>query len=395
MSIGVLQTVPPFGSIDPMEALGPLESLESLVREAKEGLSFDRTISRRLVHRASVTEVFLTDSVVAGADRFLVGAQLPRNHALYRPEESGRCDFMLLVETVRQAGIFLSHRYHDVPLGHHFIFKALSLHIVDPAALRVGSGPLAVALDVKVVTPAGTRTSRRFDARFDMVIEVGGRECARASAGVVVIDGVRYGRLRQRGRVAEATAAGRPEAAAGSRPEAAAGGRPGADRRTGPSGQKGQGDQTGQIDQGGQGGQVGQGGCSEVRFGKQAGRDRAGTRSGAGSRDVLRPGPDSGPTTRPDGTGEWRLHVDPTHPGYFEHPSDHVPGMLLLESFRQAAELVTGEGGVLSSMEAEFAVFGELAEPVKVHAARTEGGRIRLSATQRGRLLATAGARCA
>ncbi|WP_306327705.1 AfsA-related hotdog domain-containing protein [Streptomyces venezuelae] len=360
----------------PLEPLEPLESLESLVREAKDGLSFDRTISRRLVHRASVTEVFLTDAVVAGADRFLIGAQLPRNHALYRPEETGQCDFMLLVETVRQAGIYLSHRHYDVPLGHHFIFKALSLHITDPAALRVGAGPLAVVLDVNVATPGGrtattpggraaagmpggavtgamtgaipgamtgavsgptpgavigARNPRRFDARFDMVIEVGGRECARASAGVTVIDGVRYARLRQRGRTT-GTVPARPSA------YETKGGAPG------------------------------------------------------DARGVLRPAP--GTAVRQAGTGEWRLHVDPTHPGYFEHPSDHVPGMLLLEAFRQAA-LELGGGTVLAALEAEFAVFGELGETVTVQAAATTAGdgRMRLSATQGGRVLATAGAR--
>ncbi|QES07645.1 gamma-butyrolactone biosynthesis protein [Streptomyces venezuelae] len=343
MSIGVLQTVLP------LEPLEPLESLESLVQEAKDGLSFDRTISRRLVHRASVTEVFLTDAVVAGADRFLIGAQLPRNHALYRPEETGQCDFMLLVETVRQAGIYLSHRHYDVPLGHHFIFKALSLHISDPAALRVGAGPLAVVLDVNVATPGGrttgipgARNPRRFDARFDMVIEVGGRECARASAGVTVIDGVRYARLRQRGRT-EGTVPARPSAYEGTAPA-----RPSAYER--------------------KGGAPGYG------------------------RGVLRPAP--GTAIRPTGTGEWRLHVDPTHPGYFEHPSDHVPGMLLLEAFRQAALELSG-GTVLASLEAEFAVFGELGEAVTVQAAATTAGdgRMRLSAAQGGRVLATAGAR--
>ncbi|MEF9884605.1 ScbA/BarX family gamma-butyrolactone biosynthesis protein [Streptomyces sp. P9-A4] len=319
----------------PLEPLEPLESLESLIREAKDGLSFDRTVSRRLVHRASVTEVFLTDAVVAGADRFLVGAQLPRNHALYRPEKTGQADFMLLVEAVRQAGIFLSHRYHDVPLGHHFIFKALSLRISDPAALRVGSGPLPVVVDVRVVTPAGGRNPRRFDARFDMVIEVGGRECARASAGVTVIDGVRYGRLRQRGRTAQPA-------------------------------------------------------------GPVAGAVAAG--DSAESRGVL--------LSVPGAPGTWRLRVDPTHPGYFEHPSDHVPGMLLLEAFRQAA-LLTGRAGgagagaragaggavALASLDAEFAVFGELAETVTVEATATPDGRVRLSATQGSRVLATAVAR--
>ncbi|CAM5429115.1 lactone biosynthesis protein [Streptomyces tanashiensis] len=361
MSIGVLQTVLP------VEPLAPVESLESLIREAKEGLSFDRTISRRFVHRASVTEVFLTDAVVAGSDRFLVGAQLPRNHALYRPEETGQCDFMLLVETVRQAGIFLSHRYHDVPLGHHFIFKALSLRIGDPAALRVGCGPLAVVLDVKVVTPAGGRNPRRFDARFDMVIEVGGRECARASAGVVVIDGVRYGRLRQRGRVAEtarptgrehgSSVYGTPEYGT-SAYEASAYGTP----------------------------EYGAPGHPASLYGVPAGA--------ADDRGVLRPVPAAEALTRPPGTREWRLHVDPTHPGYFEHPSDHVPGMLLLEAFRQAARETAG-GAALTSLDADFAVFGELAEAVTVEAAPAEGGRVRLSATQGARVLATAVARCA
>ncbi|MFF0478261.1 ScbA/BarX family gamma-butyrolactone biosynthesis protein [Streptomyces sp. NPDC004284] len=328
MSIGVLQTVL---SVD---QLAPVEPLESLIRDAKAGLSFDRTISRRFVHRASVTEVFLTDAAVAGSDRFLVGAQLPRNHALYRPERTGQCDFMLLVETVRQAGIFLSHRFFDVPLGHHFIFKALSLHISDPAALRVGCGPLAAVLDVKVVTPAGGRNPRRFDARFDMVIEVGGRECARASAGVIVIDDVRYGRLRQRGRIAGTTRPAGPETSL---------------------------------------------------HGASSGADD--------DRGVLRPVPAAEARALPADCGEWRLHVDPTHPGYFEHPSDHVPGMLLLEAFRQAARQTAG-GAALTSLDADFAVFGELAEAVAVEATPTGDGRVRLSATQGTRVLATAVARC-
>ncbi|MFI0923324.1 ScbA/BarX family gamma-butyrolactone biosynthesis protein [Streptomyces sp. NPDC021012] len=331
MSIGVLQTVLP------AEQLAPVEPLESLVRDAKAGLTFDRTISRRFVHRASVTEVFLTDATVAGPDRFLVGAQLPRNHALYRPERTGQCDFMLLVETVRQAGIFLSHRFHDVPLGHHFIFKALSLHISDPAALRVGCGPLGAVLDVKVVTPAGARNPRRFDARFDMVIEVGGRECARASAGVIVIDDVRYGRLRQRGRI---------------------------DGTMRPTGREA---------------------SASSAYGVHSGAED--------DRGVLRPVPAAEAQALPAGCGEWRLHVDPTHPGYFEHPSDHVPGMLLLEAFRQAARQTAG-GAALTSLDADFAVFGELAEAVAVEATPTGDGRVRLSATQGARVLATAVARC-
>lgn len=39
--------------------------------------------------------------------------------------------------------------------------------------------------------------------------------------------------------------------------------------------------------------------------------------------------------------GRWALRVDPTHPVFFDHPLDHVPGLLLVEAARQAAHLVT------------------------------------------------------
>lgn len=38
----------------------------------------------------------------------------------------------------------------------------------------------------------------------------------------------------------------------------------------------------------------------------------------------------------------WRLRVDTSHPTLFQRPNDHVPGMLLLESARQAASAALG-----------------------------------------------------
>ncbi|MFH8342754.1 ScbA/BarX family gamma-butyrolactone biosynthesis protein [Streptomyces sp. AM6-12] len=38
-----------------------------------------------------------------------------------------------------------------------------------------------------------------------------------------------------------------------------------------------------------------------------------------------------------DGPHRWQLRVDTRHPVLFDHPVDHVPGMLLLEAARQAA----------------------------------------------------------
>ncbi|MBT2676229.1 A-factor biosynthesis protein [Streptomyces sp. ISL-14] len=47
------------------------------------------------------------------------------------------------------------------------------------------------------------------------------------------------------------------------------------------------------------------------------------------------------PTGRP---GRWQLRVDTAHAVFFDHPLDHVPGMLLLEAARQAARARTRNG---------------------------------------------------
>ncbi|MFD7898163.1 ScbA/BarX family gamma-butyrolactone biosynthesis protein [Streptomyces sp. NPDC059743] len=63
-------------------------------------------------------------------------------------------------------------------------------------------------------------------------------------------------------------------------------------------------------------------------------------------------------------TGEehiWRLRVDTGHPVLFDHPVDHIPGMVLLEAARQAANSVLRGGAcVLTGFTAEFPRFAEL-----------------------------------
>ncbi|MFE4171378.1 ScbA/BarX family gamma-butyrolactone biosynthesis protein [Streptomyces sp. NPDC056909] len=63
-------------------------------------------------------------------------------------------------------------------------------------------------------------------------------------------------------------------------------------------------------------------------------------------------------------TGEervWLLRVDTGHPVLFDHPVDHIPGMVLLEAARQAANSVLPGGArVLTGFTAEFPRFAEL-----------------------------------
>ncbi|MGW2717348.1 ScbA/BarX family gamma-butyrolactone biosynthesis protein [Streptomyces sp. NPDC001492] len=65
----------------------------------------------------------------------------------------------------------------------------------------------------------------------------------------------------------------------------------------------------------------------------------------------------------PDRPGRWQLRVDTAHPVFFDHPLDHVPGMLLLEAARQAARVraVGPAGG--GSFRATFHQYAELDRP--------------------------------
>jgi 2-oxo-3-(phosphooxy)propyl 3-oxoalkanoate synthase len=65
----------------------------------------------------------------------------------------------------------------------------------------------------------------------------------------------------------------------------------------------------------------------------------------------------------------WRLRVDPRHPVLFDHPVDHVPGMVLLEAARQATAAVLGRPSpVILGIAADFTRFAELDRPCMIEA---------------------------
>lgn len=102
---------------------------------------------------------------------------------------------------------------------------------------------------------------------------------------------------------------------------------------------------------------------------KTVGRDRAA--------DVV-----LSPADRP---GLWQLRVDTRHPQLFDHPVDHVPGMLLLEAARQAAQAVRRPARVLPvAMEAAFHRYVEFDRPCWIEARPLETGTVRVTARQDG-----------
>jgi hypothetical protein len=66
---------------------------------------------------------------------------------------------------------------------------------------------------------------------------------------------------------------------------------------------------------------------------------------------------------------ETRVIVDTTHPSFFDHDLDHVPGMLMLEAARQTAMLAVADAGwdpretILDRCEAHLTQYAALSPP--------------------------------
>jgi hypothetical protein len=105
-------------------------------------LAWRHTVDRALVHRNAIAEVLLTDIVPLGPALFGVAVQWPRAHRVYRPDRQGRHDPMLLLETVRQVGLALSHRAFEVPFGFQSVMHDVGFEShseAEPLALSGAS----------------------------------------------------------------------------------------------------------------------------------------------------------------------------------------------------------------------------------------------------------------
>ncbi|MYS46028.1 lactone biosynthesis protein, mmfl [Streptomyces sp. SID5998] len=64
----------------------------------------------------------------------------------------------------------------------------------------------------------------------------------------------------------------------------------------------------------------------------------------------------------------WWLRLDQEHSVLFDHESDHVPGMALVEAFRQASQAAAADGaaGAVTLLDVQFTAFGALEAPVAI-----------------------------
>lgn len=226
-----------------------------------------------------------------------------------------------------------------IPLGHHFVGSALEFEVMLPEALCTGTAPLSMVLEARWTWRDGS-PAKRFALRLDVVLIVDGQRCGRGSLEAIAVDSRRYRLLRGR----ESTPSGQdPQSPPGSR-------------------------------------------TSQRLPARLVGRLR--------EKDSV---------LAPAAQGGWQAHFDIDHPILFDHPTDHVPMMALLEGFRQLGHLLTrkqlpdGAEPVLGSLDVACLSFGDLGMPVDVEvvarealAAPRDGTGLTFRACQRGRVLATA-----
>ncbi|WP_438484381.1 ScbA/BarX family gamma-butyrolactone biosynthesis protein [Streptomyces sp. S186] len=238
-------------------------------------LSWSRTVERELVHRTSVAEVLLTDvRPTAAPDVFEAAACWPRAHTTFPRDGSERHSPLVLVETLRQLGLYVPLRFHGVPPACRAIITDLHFRLAPANEPAAGPGATEVSCRTEVSgvrrAPNGSVTGLRLSAVF----AARGAVFGRGGGGVRFVDRAVYAALRARGAAGPAPC-GPP---ATHRPDTTA---------------------------------------LTVNHPQDA---------------VL----------AEDGEGLLVAPADPLHPFLFDHPTDHVPGIVLLEAARQAVAYRSG-----------------------------------------------------
>ncbi len=164
-------------------------------------LDTDRTVSRDLVHRWSLSEVFLTGYAGVDADRFTCVAQLPLSHGYYRDHlaAGGVHDPLLVLEAGRQAMTYAVHAHQGLPRTTALMAASWQLAITDPTALACAVRPGELRIDGEV-TDRRVRGGqvRRLVFEFGLVLD--GRPLGRLGMAIGTTPTEQYLALRRMGR---------------------------------------------------------------------------------------------------------------------------------------------------------------------------------------------------
>lgn len=116
------------------------------------GLSFEKSIPKHLVHKNLLDNVFLTDVKHTGENWFLCGARVPQTHSFFNQDgRSPSSDLLFYVEIGRQASIAISHSFFNFSHDHVFVFDHSEITLLDSAWKSAGQRRRdRIAVDIKI-----------------------------------------------------------------------------------------------------------------------------------------------------------------------------------------------------------------------------------------------------
>ncbi|WP_346621686.1 ScbA/BarX family gamma-butyrolactone biosynthesis protein [Blastococcus montanus] len=164
-------------------------------------------VDRELVHKRAAAEVLVTGLASVDPQLVAVAARWPGDHRLYdrRPGTAGH--LLLLVESIRQAGLCTAHRHLGVPLGEQFIFHRIATRLAAPVADLRATEPTRT---VTLLEPAPRyRAGRPSGAALTVEVWCGSTRWATAEAHFSCAPLPAYQRLRAAARTRPAATGGR------------------------------------------------------------------------------------------------------------------------------------------------------------------------------------------
>jgi hypothetical protein len=280
-------------------------------------LTFDSTVPRQLVHKHAVEAVYITDSVALSDSEFVCAAVLPRANtpsARASSQQFCRYDLAMLIELGRQAAFVVAHRHQEVPVSHSTLLSTIGLELLDTTATGPMLTPSRVLIKIRGIKKVNQR-GRVVGGDYVLDVVEGDRVIARMTAAGSVAAPEKYKIARLVTREA-LMAKGWDTPAPLPLVEPAAVGR----------------------DQG-------------------AGILVSAMCAGVGPRHFTA-----------------QMFVDSTDLFFFDHPIDHVPGIVSCEAIRQAAVLaacqcypeLSPKDVLVRRFQGEFSGFGEADLPLAV-----------------------------
>lgn len=318
------------------------------LQQSGPALSYLRTVDRSLLHRRALSEVFLTDSRQLGEFHYVSAAQLPPAHAYYTDHidaEGGGSiyvDPLLVLECCRQAETYGGHAYFGVKRDVRFIARSWAMDLPRLGEITA-AGPVELIIDATVGGRRGA-PDRPTGLSYAMRVYATGTLLGTVTIDVGYLSPNAYDRLRatRRGSTPHLAITGPAATALSARPVPSA--------------------SVGRTD----------------------------------PRNVVL----TDPVFR-DLSVRAAVRVPLENPSLFDHPLDHLPGMVLMEAARQACQLTAASvsqvaPGQVTVMGADmvFSSWAELDQLVTVQAAldsadRTGRWRAAVAFEQRGAVIAS------